>query len=40
MKYGAGDVARIIANKPIELGHEVMIGSRSESNLSSALWTS
>ena len=40
MKYGAGDVARTIANKLIEPGHEVMMGSCSESNLSSVLWTS
>ena len=41
MKYGilgTGDVARTIANKLIELGHEVMMGSRSESNPSAVLW--
>ena len=41
MKYGVlgtGDVARTIASKLIELGHEVMMGSRSESNPSAVLW--
>ena len=41
MKYGVlgtGDVARTIASKLIELGHEVMMGSRSESNPAAVLW--
>ena len=41
MKYGVlgtGDVARTIASKLIELGHEVMMGSRSENNPSAVLW--
>ena len=40
MKYGVlgtGDVARTIASKLIELGHEVMMGSRSESNPAAVL---
>ena len=41
MKYGVfgtGDVARTIANKLIKLGHEVMMGSRSEDNPAAVLW--
>ena len=41
MKYGVlgtGDVARTIASKLIELGHEVMMGSRSANNPSAVLW--
>ena len=41
MKYGVlgtGDVARTIANKLIKLGHEVMMGSRSENNPAAVLW--
>lgn len=41
MKYGVlgtGDVARTIASKLIELGHGVMMGSRSKNNSSSVLW--
>ena len=35
MKYGVlgtGDVAKTIATKLIELGHEVMMGSRTANN--------
>ena len=42
MKYGVlgtGNVARTIASKLIELGHEVMTGSRSGDNPAAALWT-
>ena len=41
MKYGVlgtGDVARTIASKLIELGHEVRMGSRSANNPSAVLW--
>ena len=42
MKYGVlgtGNVARTIASKLIELGHEVMMGSRSDNNPAAILWT-
>ena len=41
MKYevlGTGNVARTIASKLIELGHEVMMGSRSGDNLAATFW--
>ena len=41
MKYGVlgtGNVARTIASKLIELGHEVMMGSRSGDNPAATLW--
>lgn len=41
MKYGVlgtGNVARTIADKLIELGHEVMMGSRSDDNPAAVLW--
>ena len=41
MKYGVlgtGNVARTIAGKLIELGHEVMMGSRTDNNPSALLW--
>ena len=41
MKYGilgTGDVARTIADKLIELGHEVMMGSRTADNFSAVEW--
>ena len=41
MKYGVlgtGDVARTIADKLIELGHEVMMGSRMADNPQAAEW--
>lgn len=42
MKYGVlgtGNVACTIADKLIELGHEVMMGSRSDDNPAAVLWT-
>mgnify|MGYP005771916671 CR=1 FL=1 len=42
MKYGVlgtGDVAQVIAGKLIELGHEVMMGSRTEANEKAVQWT-
>lgn len=42
MKYGVlgtGNVARTIAGKLIELGHGVMMGSRTGDNSSAVLWT-
>lgn len=42
MKYGilgTGDVARTIADKLIELGHTVMLGSRTADNSQAAEWT-
>ena len=42
MKYGVlgtGNVARTIAGKLIELGHQVMMGSRTGDNSSAVLWT-
>lgn len=41
MKYGVlgtGDVARVIADKLLELGHEVMMGSRTELNGNAVKW--
>lgn len=41
MKYGilgTGDVAQVIANKLLELGHEVMMGARSASNEKADSW--
>lgn len=41
MKYGVlgtGNVARTIASKLVELGHEAMMGSRTGGNPSTALW--
>lgn len=43
MKYGVlgtGDVARTIAGKLIELGHEVMMGSRTKANEKAVAWAS
>ena len=43
MKYGVlgtGDVAQVIAGKLIELGHEVMMGSRTAGNEKAAGWAS
>ena len=41
MKYGVlgrGDVARTIGDKLIELGHSVMLGSRTADNPQAAEW--
>ena len=41
MKYGVlgtGDVARTISEKLIELGHEVMMGSRAKTNEKAVMW--
>ena len=41
MKYGVlgtGDVAHVIATKLIELGHEVMMGSRTAANEKAVKW--
>lgn len=43
MKYGVlgtGDVAKTIATKLIELGHEVMMGSRTANNEKAVAWAS
>ena len=43
MKYGVlgtGDVGQTIASKLVELGHEVMMGSRSAANEKAAAWAS
>lgn len=42
MKYGVlgtGDVAQTIASKLVELGHEVMMGSRTANNEKAVAWT-
>lgn len=36
---GMGNVAHAIASKLIELGHEVMMGSCSDDNPATVLWT-
>ena len=41
MKYGVlgtGDVAQTIASKLVELGHEVMMGSRTANNEKAVAW--